>query len=87
MAPKWYEVGLQLNMEQYVLDCVQADGGDFETRCKNMFGKWLDGKVGTGDRQRTWESVLEAVEEAVGSEVCRTIEQSIGIQRELLLCL
>ena len=87
MAPKWDEVGLQLNIRQYVLRSVEADGGDVVTRCKNMFAKWLDGQYGTGNLPRTWESVLEAVREAVGSEMCRTIEQSISNEGELRLCI
>ena len=86
VAPKWDEVGLQLNIQQYVLRSVEADGGDVVTRCKNMFAKWLDGQNGTGNLPRTWESVLEAVREAVGSEVCRTIEHSISNEGELRLC-
>ena len=86
VAPKWDEVGLQLNIQQYVLRSVEADGADVVTRCKNMFDKWLDGQYGTGNLPRTWESVLEAVREAVGSEVCRTIEQSISNEGELRLC-
>ena len=78
VAPKWDEVGLQLDIQPYVLRNIEADGGDVVTRCKNMFSKWLIGEAGTGDLQRTWESVLEAVREAVGSEVCSNVEQSIS---------
>ena len=78
VAPKWDEVGLQLNIQPYVLRNIEADGGDVVTRCKNMFSKWLIGEAGTGDLQRTWESVLEAVRNAVGSEVRSNVEQSIS---------
>ena len=84
VAPKWDEVGLQLNIQPYVLWNIEADGSDVVTRCKNMFSKWLNGEPGTGDLQRTWESVLEAVKEAVGVEVCKIVEQSI-VQGELKL--
>ena len=72
-------------MEQYFLDGVKADGGDHETRCLDMFRKWLDGKTGSGILPRTWDSVLNAVEAAVGSEVRKTIEQNISHEGELLL--
>lgn len=85
VAPKWDEVGLQLGIQQYVLRSVEADGSDVVTRCRNMFDKWLDGQKGAGRQQRTWESVLEAVREAVGSEVCKAIEQSICNEGELML--
>ena len=78
VASKWDEVGLQLNIEPYVLKNIEADGGDVVTRCKNMFSKWLIGEPETGGLQRTWESVLKAVREAVGSEVCSNVEQIIS---------
>ena len=77
VAPKWDEVGLQLNIQPYVLESIEANGGDVVTRCKNVFSKWLNGETGTGDLQRTWESVLKAVKEAVGAEVCKNVEQCI----------
>ena len=77
MASKWDDVGLELDIQPYVLDNIRANGSNVETLCKNMISRWLGKTEGTGKQQRTWESVLEAVEKAVGSEVCETIKQSI----------
>ena len=82
VSPKWDEVGLQLDIEPYVLETVKADHSDVETQCKAMFQKWLHNGEGTGKQPRTWESVLEAVRKAVGSEVYTNIEQGI-VQGEL----
>ena len=82
VSPKWDEVGLQLDIEPYVLETVKADHSDVETCCKAMFQKWLHNGEGTGTQSRTWESVLEAVRKAVGSEVYANIEQGI-VQGEL----
>ena len=78
MSPKWEEVVLQLDIAPHVLETVEADHRDVQT----MFKKWLHNGEGTGKQPRTWESVLEAVRKAVGSEVCVNIEEDI-IQGEL----
>ena len=77
VSSKWEEVGLQLDIEPYVLETVKADHSDVEARCKAMFQKWLHSGEGTGKQPRTWESVLEAVRRAVGSEVYMNIEEHI----------
>ena len=77
VSPKWEEVGLQLDIAPHVLETVEADHRDVEKCCKTMFKKWLHNGEGTGKQPRTWESVLEAVGKAVGSEVCANIEEDI----------
>ena len=89
VSPQWEEVGLQLDIAPHVLETVEADHRDVEKCCKTMFKKWLHSGEGTGKQLRTWESVLEAVRKAVGSEVCVNIEEDI-VQGELyreLVCI
>ena len=77
VAADWYRLGLFLGVEARVLDTVLADlGRDSTNACIAMLGKWLNGAVGTGQKQREWSTVLEAVGEAIGSEVQRYISAS-----------
>ena len=53
-------------------------GRDSTKACIAMLGKWLNGAVGTGYKQREWSTVLEAVGEAIGTEVQRFISDNLG---------
>ena len=77
VAADWYRLGLFLGVEARVLDTVSADcGRDATSACIAMLGKWLYGSPGTGQKQREWSTVLEAVGEAIGTEVQRFISDS-----------
>ena len=73
VASNWYKVGLQLDIEHYVLDAIKTPHGTNVDHCLGMFAQWLDGKRDCGKLPRTWSSVLEAVEISCGSEVRQEI--------------
>ena len=75
---QWDRVGLQLDMEDYLLDAIPSD--DAENGGKQMFQQWLNGKKGSGGKPRTWESVLNAVEASIGSEVRKDLEVALRLQ-------
>ncbi len=60
VAPKWYDLGLALDVKSFVLDTIFQ-----EQKCpdqpRTMLVKWLEGCPGTGSQPRTWQSVLDAV--------------------------
>ena len=75
----WNRLGLSLGVKARVLDTVLADlGRDSTKACIVLLGKWLNGAVGTGQKQREWSTVLEAVGEAIGTEVQRYISDNLG---------
>ena len=53
IAPAWYDVGLQLDLEPVVLDEIVKEKSD---QLRKMLAKWLHGS------SCTWQSVLNAVE-------------------------
>ena len=77
VARSWRTVGLQLNIDDYVLDGIITPNGSNAYHCREMFRHWLDGEQGCGDLARTWSSVLDAVENSCGSEVRREIAEIV----------
>lgn len=79
VAGNWQKFGLQLDVEPYILDAVKAPHGSNEYHCRCMLEYWLDGKPGTGERPRTWSTVLEAVASSCGSLVRRDITEALNL--------
>ena len=81
VAPKWYDLGLALDVKSFVLDTIVQ-----EQKCpdqpRTMFVKWLEESLGTGSQPRTWQSVLDAVGMICGlaaMEDIRTAVQTLRI--------
>ena len=73
VAGKWESVGLQLNIDDYVLHAIRTPNGSNEDHCREMFRRWLAGERGCGALPKTWSSVLHAVQIGYGSEVGKKI--------------
>ena len=80
VAPKWYDVGLALDVKSFVLDTIAQ-----EQKCpdqpRSMFVKWLQGSPGTGSQARTWQSVLDAVGTICGTEAVEDIKTAVQTPR------
>ena len=87
VAPVWYNVGLQLDIEPDDLDEIEKERADHSRR---MFARWLKGS------SCSWQSVLNAVGITCGAKpmediraaVVESIEaaQSSGEHAQLSLC-
>ena len=77
VASKWFATGLQLDIQPDVLDAIKTPNGSNNDHCREMFKCWLAGQQGCGNLPRTWSSVLQAVENSCGTEVCREIKEDI----------
>ena len=79
VATKCYQVGVYLGIEGTTVDIVERDYADkgCEEICLRMFDRWLRVGPGTGDKERTWRTVLVAVKEVAGVAVCEEIEQQL----------
>ena len=54
---------LHLGVESFVIDTVKRDNpGPSEEVCREVLNRWLSAEPGTGEAERTWASVLEALE-------------------------
>ena len=79
VAADWYRLGLFLGVEARVLDTVKTNcSKDATEACTAMLGKWLHGAPGTGEKKKEWSTLLEAVGEAIGSEILKTIQKNLS---------
>ena len=80
VAPKWYDLGLALDVKPFVLDTIIQ-----EQKCpdqpRTMLVKWLEGSPGTGSQPRTWQSVLDAVGMICGSAAMEDIRTAVQTPR------
>ena len=64
VASKWEGIALYLGMRQSVVEIVLKNiPRNCERACREMFRRWLAGGENTGDKPRTWGTVLKALEE------------------------
>ena len=80
VAPKWYDLGLALDVKPFVLDTIFQ-----EQKCpdqpRTMLVKWLEGCPGTGSQSRTWQTVLDAVRMICGSAAMEDIRAAVQSPR------
>ena len=80
VAPKWYDLGLALDVKPFVLDGV-AHEQERVDRPREMFAKWLQECLGTGSQDRTWQSVLDAVGMICGTAAVEDIRTAVQTPR------
>ena len=79
IAPKWYDVGIALDVQSLVLDGIEHDQKS-TAQPRTMFVKWLQKSPGTGSHARTWKSVLEAIGHICGQGAVAEICTAVHIQ-------
>ena len=76
VTPKWYDVGVVLDVQSFVLDGIVHDHRSTD-QPRTLFVKWLYKSPGTGSQARTWKSVLEAIGIICGqgtvAEICTAV--------------
>ena len=69
-------MGVFLEVKAAVMDTIHTDNPhSVKQACRDMFREWLSRGPGTGEQPRVWQSVLEAVKEAVGETVAVEIKR------------
>ena len=61
-------MGLQLGVSPERIDVIEGEHKRKEDCCTALFTDWLRGAPDTGSKQRSWESVLDAVKTGHGTE-------------------
>ena len=75
VAAQWEAVADYLLVSYEKRAAIAAsERGCVEVCCRELFNQWLQQLPGTGSLSRTWEAMLDVVQEAMGSEVARKIE-------------
>ena len=68
IAAVWYDVGLQLDLEPYVLDEIEKERSGHP---RKMFAKWLQGS------SCSWQNVLDAVKRICGAKLMEDIHVDV----------
>ena len=62
IGSEWEQVALHLGVESSVIDTVRGDNPDqYVEACRGVLNRWLKAEPGTGNKERTWSYVLEAL--------------------------
>lgn len=65
VAADWNSVAIYLGIESSVIRMAKTDHPQqCELACTDVFDQWLSWEIGTGNRERTWRTVLSALEDA-----------------------
>ena len=77
---KWKEFGDHLHIQPSLIEAVHKEElGECESAFRSLCSKWLkDSNQRTGDRPRTWRTVLDAVRK------CREVGAAEDIERSLI---
>ena len=60
--------------EDYLLEDIKAtERGEVEACCTDMLKRWLRGERATGGEERSWSTVLGAVQKCLGREIASHI--------------
>ena len=76
MAAEWREVATRLYFEVYEIKRISQDNPHNSVdACRETFTQWLQG---TGRTPTTWETIIEALEEADFSEVTKDLKEILN---------
>ena len=77
-AHEWLNIGVYLGMDVAILkDCKATESIDLKLCCLEMYEHWLQESKGTGEKPRTWSTVLSAVKASVGHNAAESIEMGL----------
>ena len=68
----WEKVATRLYFEGHDISRIQRNKPQAEDACRTMFVEWLEGK---GRTPTTWETVLQALDEAKQGELARDLKE------------
>ena len=80
-------MGELLGMSPKVMKEIGSKFGSVPTQCSEaMFSKWLNHEEGTGHKERTWGTVLTALEDAGRGDVAIAVLDELIVKHEEGLC-
>jgi len=75
VASRWYNLGLELGVEPYVLEIIEGGRMKPEECTREMFRRWLNSACGTGSAVRSRKSLLDGVKITFGSQMHGMVEE------------
>ena len=81
-------MGQLLRMSPKVMKEIGSKFGSVPTQCSEaMFSKWLNHEEGTGHKERTWGTVLTALEDAGRGDVAISVLDKLTAKHKEGLCM
>lgn len=78
VASSWYEVGLYLDVNYAVLDnIIGSTSTSVTAQCEDMLKRWLMRADRTGQKDRSWETLLDAVALSSGKKHAEDIKHRV----------
>ena len=72
----WEQAALCLGVQSYVLEAVKWDNpNSAEETCRGVLRRWLLHAPGTGETERTWHSVLKALETSGHNQLAEQLKR------------
>ena len=70
---------LHLGVESFIIDAVKRDNpGPSEAVCLEVLNRWSSAEPGTGEAERIWGSVLEALETSGRRQLAEQLREQVG---------
>ena len=83
LGEEWRSVGDSLGMTSEVMKEIGSKFGSVPTHCSEaMFSKWLNHEEGTGHKERTWGTVLTALEDAGRGDLATAVLDELMVKHE-----
>ena len=80
----WEQAALCLGVQSYVLDAVKWDNpNNAEEACRGVLRRWLLRAPGTGETERSWHSVVEALETSGHSQLAEQLKRDHFTERPI----
>ena len=75
VVSQWYNLGLELGVEPYVLEIIEGGRMKPEECTREMFRRWLNSACGTVSAVRSRKSLLDGVKITLGSQMHGMVEE------------
>ena len=83
LGEEWRSVSDSLGMSPKVMKEIGSKFGSVPTQCSEaMFSKWLDHEEGTGHKERTWGTVLTALEDAGRGNLAISVQDKLMMKHK-----
>ena len=77
---KWKHFGTHLRVDHALMDAVNMDNFGKTDYCMlDLVNKWVGCHYGTGDRPRTWQTVVEAVRDCGFKQLAFKLAKKQGV--------
>ena len=81
---KWKDIATELGFHYIKVDAIEADSARNSDRLLTVFGLWLRKANGTGKRERTLQTVYEALLNCDCKPESEDLSQHFGISKSML---